>query len=276
MNSTHSSFTGTLSNDQVSLNFGNYTVTGTYSNSTLTLQFPTKSGGLGAFVFVPATADDFNNAISAMQTAASNANTNAATSAATATTIQSQQQAVTDANTTVATDLSSLQNDMSGLNRDANFDSVFSGYAKDWQSMQNDYQTEVNDSKNGCANGNNGTTQSDAGTVQSDEGSIVSDDGSYDSQKATIDGDYNNIPPLMTTLKSDWQALQQVVANTPSNGPGSNYQQSDINSAIANGNDALNTADSIVKKALLARATYDNGANDLNNKALTIPGQMGC
>ena len=239
VNSTHGSFTGTHSNDQVSLNFGGFlgysnTITGTYSNNTLTLHFPTKDGGVGTFVFVPATSDEFNTAVSTMQNTASNANANAAASAATAAAVQSQQQAVTDANTTVANDLSSLQYYVSNLKGNANFDSVFSGYANDWQSMQNDYLTEVNDSKNGCANGNYGTVQSDVGVVQSDEGSITSDDGSYDSQKASIDGDYGNTQHFISTLNSDWQALQQAVANNASGTPPSNYQQSDIDSAMMN------------------------------------------
>lgn len=281
VNSTHSSFSGTLSNDQVSLNFGGFlgysnTITGTYSNNTLMLQFPTKDGGVGTFVFVPGTSDEFNTAVSTMQTTANNTNANAAASAATAAAVQSQQQAVTDANKAVSNDLSSLQSYVSSLNTDANFDSVFSGYATDWQSMQNDYQTEVNDSKNGCANGNYGTVQSDAGTVQSDEGSITSDDGSYDSQKASIDGDYSNTQHFISALKSDWQTLQQAVANNASGTSPSNYQQSDIDSAIASGNNALDNAGSVVKKAKQTRATYDNEANNLNNQAQALPGKMGC
>jgi hypothetical protein len=283
VNSTHSSFTGTLSNDQVSLNFGGFlgyanTITGTYSNNTLTLQFPTKNGGVGTFVFVPATADDFNNAVSAMQNTASNANANAVASAATAAAIQSQQQAVISANKAVGNDLSSLQNNVSSLNQSANFDSVFSGYATDWQQMQNDYQTEISASKNGCGDGNYnyGTVQYDAGSVQYDLGSVQYSDGSFDYQKNSIDSYYNNIQQDEANLKSGWQALQQAVANNASGTPPSNYQQSDIDSAIASGNNALNNADSVVKKAKQTRAAYDNEANNLNSQAQAIPGKMGC
>src|SRR5207244_3196977 len=107
-------------------NFGGFlgysnTITGTYSNNTLTLHFPTKDGGVGTFVFVPATSDEFNTAVSAMQTTANNTNANAAASAATAAAVQSQQQAVTDANKAAGNDLSSLQSYVSSLNADANF-----------------------------------------------------------------------------------------------------------------------------------------------------------
>ncbi len=288
--STHGSFTGVLTNGQVSLIFGGFlgwsnTVTGTYDGTTLTLNLPTQNGGIGSFAFVPATNTDFNNAVSALQTTAGNANATVttvlyqATADANATmTTQSQQQAVANANASVGNDLSTLQGYISDLNQAANFDSVFSAYAQTWQQMQNDYQTEVNDSRNGCGDGgsNYGTVQSDAGTVQSDEGSIQSDDGSYDSQKASIDGPYGNVQSLQATLKSDWQTLQQAVANNPSGTPGSNYSQSDIDQAIASGNNALSNADSIVQKAKQERATYDNEANDLNSKAQALPGKMGC
>src|SRR6266496_2276517 len=282
VNSTHGSFTGTLSNDQVSLNFGGFlgvsTVTGTYSNNTLTLQIPTKDGGIGTFVFVPATSDEFNTAVSAMQTTANTTNANAAASAATAAAVQSQQQAVTDANKAVAHDLSALQGDISNLNQAAVFDSVFSSYSKDWQQMQNDYQNEVNDSKNGCGDGNYnyGTVQYDAGSVKYDLGAVQYDDGSFDYQKKSITDYYNNVAQDSSALKSDWQALQQAVANNVSGTPPSNYQQSDIDSAIASGNNALNNADSVVKKAKQKRATYDNEANSLNSQAQAIPGRMGC
>ncbi len=280
VNSTHGSFTGTLSNDQVSLNFGGFlgvsTITGTYSNNTLTLQIPTKDGGVGTFVFVPATSDEFNTAVSAMQTTANTTNANAAASAATAAALQSQQQAVTDANKAVSNDLSSLHNGVSDLTQSANFDSVFSGYATDWQSMQNDYQTEVNDSKNGCADGNGVTVGGDAITVGGDLTTIGGDDITFGGQIDTINASYSSMQQDITSLKSDWQALQQAVANNASGTPPSNYQRSDIDSAIANGNNALNNADSVVKKAKQKRATYDNEANSLNSQAQAIPGRMGC
>ncbi len=290
--STHGSFTGTLSNDQVNLNFGGFlgymvNVTGTYSNNTLTLNIPTKDGGVGTFVFVPATADDFNNAVSVMQTTANNDNATATTltaeSASTATAAvatsyaaQQQQRAVANANQAVANDLSSLQGSIPDFNQAATFDSVFSDYAKGWQQMQDDYQTEVNDAKNGCANGNGVTVGGDTITVGGDLITIGGDDITFNGQMSTINSAYSNIQGYMTNLKNDWQALQTAVANSPSGTPGSNYQQSDIDSAIANGNNALSNADAVVKKAKSERATYDNEANDLNNKAQALPGQMGC
>ena len=299
VNSTHGSFTGTLINGQVNLNFGGFlgytnNITGTYDGTTLILNIPTSAGTIGAFTFVPATTDDFNTAVGTLQTQINNeqataatnqatadtANANAAATAdaasATATAIAGQQQAVTNANAAVKGDLSSLQGDASSLNQTATFDSVFSEYAKDWQQMQNDYQTEVNDSKNGCANGNYGTVQSDAGSVQSDEGSIQSDDGSYDSQKASIDSAYSPVQQDITTLKNDWQALQQAVAQNSSGTPASSYSQSDIDNAVGNGNNALSNADGVVQKAKQERATYDNEANNLNNQAQALPGTMGC
>ncbi len=277
LESNHDSVSGTMQNGQVQIYTQRWgTITGTYTDSSITLNIPLKNGGVGTFTFTPGSSDAFNTDVAQIQNSINGANTSATTSTNATATTNSQQQAVSDANTAVGNDLSSLKGYIADLNQAANFDSVFSSYAQTWQQMQNDYQTEVNDSHNGCANGNNGTVQSDAGTVQSDEGSIQSDDGSYDSQKASIDGPYGNVQSLMATLKSDWQALQQAVANNSSGTPGSNYAQSDIDSAIASGNNTLSNADNVVKKAKDERAGYDNEANNLNNKAQALPGQMGC
>ena len=290
ISSTHGSFTGVLTNGQVSLNFGGFlgwsnTVTGTYDGTTLTLNLPTQDGGIGSFAFVPATNTDFNNAVSALQTTAGNANATVTTVLSLATadanatmTSQSQQQAVANANSVVSHDLSAIQNDISNLNQAATFDNVFSSYAQSWQQMQNDYQTEMNASKNGCGDGNYNysTVQYDAGTVQYDLGTIQYDDGSFDYQKNSIADYYNGINQDINGLKSDWQTLQQALANNPSGTPGSNYSQSDIDQAIASGNNALSNADSVVQKAKQERATYDNEANDLNNQAQALPGKMGC
>ena len=118
--------------------------------------------------------------------------------------------------------------------------------------------------------------QYDAGSVKYDLGAVQYDDGSFDYQKKSITDNYNNIAQDSSALKSDWQALQQAVTNNASGTPPSNYQQSDIDSAIASGNNALNNADSVVKKAKQKRATYDNEANSLNSQAQAIPGRMGC
>jgi hypothetical protein len=189
-----------------------------------------------------------------------------------------QQQAVSDANTAVSGDLSNLQGDISILNQSATFDSVLSAYAKDWQQMQIDYQTEVNDSKNGCGNGNYnyGTVQYDAGSVKYDLRSIQYDAGSYDYQKNGIDGAYSSVQRDITTLKNDWQTLQQAIANNSTGTPGSNYQQSDIDNAVANGNNALSNADNVVQNAKQKRTTYDSEASSLNDQAQAKPGTMRC
>jgi len=273
----HDSVTGTMQNGQIQLNTQRWgTITGTYTDQRIILAIPLKSGGVGSFTFTPGSSDQFNTDVAHLQSSIDTANANATASVNATATTDSQQQAVDTENSAVAHDLSALQSDTSNLNQQATFDSVFSEYAQSWQQMQNDYQTEVNDSKNGCANGNYGTVQSDAGSVQSDEGSITSDDGSFDSQKYGLDGAYSNVQQNITSLKNDWQALQQAVAANTSGTPASNYKQSDIDSAVASGNNALSNADGVVKKAKQTRAAYDSEANDLNNQAQALPAKMGC
>jgi hypothetical protein len=102
------------------------------------------------------------------------------------------------------------------------------------------------------------------------------DDATFGGQKVTIDAAYSPVQQDITTLKNDWQALQQAVANNSSGTPTSNYSQSDIDNAVGNGNNALSNADNVVQKAKQERATYDNEANALNNQAQALPGTMGC
>jgi hypothetical protein len=290
VSSTHGSFTGTLSSNQVNLDFGGFlgyanNITGTYDGTTLVLNFPTTSGTIGSLTFVPATPDDFNTAVGTLQTQVNNDQATASANQATAdaanaqaAALAGQQQAVANANTTVHDDLASIQGDIASLNQSTTFDSVFSAYAKDWQHMQNDYQTEVNDSKKGCGSGNYnyGTVQYDAGSVNYDLGSIQYDDGSYDHQKNGIDRPYSGVQQDIAALKNDWKTLQQAVAYNSSGSPGSNYQQSDIDNAIGSGNNALSTAVSAIQKAKQERAIYDNEATNLNNQAQALPGKMGC
>lgn len=277
----YGSFTGTLTQaGQVNLDFGGFlgytsNITGSFDGSTLRLTFPLQNGGLGSFTFVPATTDEFNTAMQNLQTQVNNVQATASAASAQAATATAQQQALSQANTAVGSDLSALQSSINSLNQSATFDEVFSGYAKDWQQMQNDYQTEVNDSKNGCGDGNYnyGTVQYDAGNVKYDLGNIQYDDGNYDYQKQNIDDGENQIQQEITTLQNDWQALQQ--AATASGGE-TNYQQSDIDSAVANGNNAINSANAVVSSAKKQRVTYDNEATNLNNKAQALPATMGC
>ncbi|SRR5260221_7365897 len=84
--SVPSSFTGTQSNTQISLNVLKFaislfirqdiTVIGTFDNNVLTLQWPSRNGSIDTMAFVSATSDDYNKAILDMQKTADSDNAN--------------------------------------------------------------------------------------------------------------------------------------------------------------------------------------------------------
>jgi hypothetical protein len=64
---------------------------------------------------------------------------------ATASAPAASDQAVSDANAQLSTDLNGLSSDVQSLATDSDFTSVLTSYANDWSQMLKDYQTEQND-----------------------------------------------------------------------------------------------------------------------------------
>ncbi len=289
VNSTHGSFTGVLTNGQVSLNFGgflgwSYNVTGTYNGTTLMLNLPTKDGSIGSFPFVPATSTDFNNAVSALQTTAGNDNATVtaaqyqATANANATiTTYSQQRSVANANYNLGNALSQLNSDANVLASFSETDTLNS-YANTWKTMQNDYTTEQNDAKAGC--GDNASNyyhvQSDAYQVNSDEYQMNSDDYQLSSDKNQYDSDMSAVQNDIQAVQNDWAKLQQAVANNPTNIPTAAYTSGDVNKSIQNAQNAEKTAQGVWQSAQSSASQYDQKASNLNSQAQALPEKMGC
>lgn len=286
----HASFTGTLSGSQISLNFGNFLgipdiITGTFDGSTLKLSLPDSNGQIESVVFQGASISDYNNAVASFESnVEKEANQATATAQAqeieaqneqaTATTIESEQQAVTDANNALSSALSNLQSDTNNLANDTNFKDVLQSYANDWQQMQKDYQQEQADANGGC--NNIGTVESDDGAVQSDYGSIESDDGSFQSAEAPINNDISIVQQDIQTVQSDWQQLQYAVAANTTGTPAPAFTSSEVNQAVQAAQKQIASSQSALKNAQVQATNYDNEAKQLKQQADAIVANMHC
>ena len=287
---THAAFTGTLTNSQISLNFGSFLgipeiITGTFDGNTLTLALPEQNGQLNSIVFNPASIDDYNKAVSTFEGSisqqASNATatvqaqeTQAQNQQATATTLENQQQAVTDANNTLSSALSTLQSDTSSLTNDTNFKDVLQSYANDWQQMQKDYQQEQTDAAGGCSNV--GTVGADDGTVGADYGSIGADDGSFQAQEAPINNDIPIVQNDIKTVQSDWKQLQSAAAVNTTGTPAPAFSNNDVNKAIQAAQNQIASSQNALKNAQAQATNYDNEAKQLKQQADALVANMNC
>jgi len=281
--------TGTLNGSQVSLSISVFgftkTITGTYDGSTLTLVIPDQNGQLDTVVLQSATVDDYNKAAATFESnIAGQANQATATAQAqeiqaqneqaTATALQSQQQAVTDANNALGSDLSNLKSETSNLANDTNFNSVFQSYAQDWQQMQKDYQQEQTDAQGGCSNV--GTVGADDGSIGADEGAIGADDGAFQAQEAPINNDISNVQQNIKTVQADWQQLQNAIAANTTGNPTAAFSSNDVNQAIQTAQNQLNNSQTALKNAQTKATGYDNEAKQLKQQADAIVANMHC
>lgn len=289
---THAAFTGTLTNSQVSLNFGSFfgipeIITGTFDGNTLTLALPQSNGQLSSVVFNPSSIDDYNKAVSTFEGNVSQQASNATATAqaqeiqaedqqATATTLESQQQAVTNANNALSSALSSLQSDTNSLANDTNFKDVLQSYANDWQQMQKDYQQERSDASNGCANGNQYTVADDSYTVTDDLYSIQDDGYSFNDVKMPISGDIQRVQQDIQTVQSDWQQLQNAVAANTTGTPAPAFSSNDVNKAIQAAQNQITSSQNALKNAQAQATNYDNEAKQLKQQADALAANMHC
>jgi len=139
--------------------------TGTLANGTLTLQVLDPDGTLGTDTFVPATQDQFNQAVAALQNQAASDNGAAVQASASA----SQASANAAAEQQAQTDLATVQ--------DISFTSDLNSLSGDVTQTNTDLGTVKSDAANGqgasCSNAD--TVESDVDTVTSDADTVTSD-----------------------------------------------------------------------------------------------------
>ena len=268
-------------------------ITGTFKGNTIVLQFPQSDGYLTSETFTGASNDDYNRAVSTLQahvtradvlyqnqqaTATTLQNEQQATATAaqaTQTTIQQQQQAVTDANQTLGNDLAVLTNDTNALTSFSE-QSTLTSYANDWQTMQNDYGGEERDAKQGCANNNGVQVSDDVVQINDDKVQLNDDDTQLSDDKIQYTDDVTPVQQDLARVKTDWQTLQQAVANNSSGEPAPAYSSGDVQKAMDQANHALSTVHTTLTNAQSQAATYDQESATLVTQATTLENTMGC
>lgn len=94
----------------------------------MTIEFPQQDGTLAPITLTPSSIDDYNTAISNLQSTVYQDNQNAANAQATVSTFAATATATTDEQNRLNYDLQNIGSAISSLNSDANFSSLFGQY----------------------------------------------------------------------------------------------------------------------------------------------------
>jgi hypothetical protein len=263
-------FTGIQNGSAITITFSalwtSKSILGTMNGNTLTLGLPQSDGHLASETFNGASTQQYNQAVTTLQRRTSQQDEQ-----------YKERQAVSDGNDYLRNALKTLEDDSNTL---ASFSetSTLSEYAKDWQQMQNDYATEKNDASKGCGdnNYNHNTVQYDDNTVGYDYNSITYDDNSLSYDKNTYDTNLSAVQSDVQDVNTDWTKLQNAAKANTSGTPEPAYAQSDIDTALANAQNAETTASNTWQSAKASADTYDSEASALKSKADAIPTGMHC
>jgi hypothetical protein len=225
--------TGQLQGSTITLSFdGGTEVFGTLSGGSFTVNFPQPDGSLAPVKFSSAAADQFNQALAALQ-----GNTGASNSQAAATgKLAAEQAAIDKAASAVAGDITGLQSDVSSMS------GSLSTFTKTLAQQQTDLAAEaaleqqvINESKNGT---DNNQVCSDSNTVATDSDTVDSDGDTVSADANTTEGDINGVRDDIARLQKDFASLQADQAALPSYSSGL-PTQSAVNQAVAGAQQAI-------------------------------------
>jgi len=285
--------TGTLSNGQISLSASWFglsisTVTGTYDGSTLILNFPDNNGHLNPIQFQSATVSDYNSAVdtftanvqataAAAQNAQATAEEQSAESQATADAQQAESQATAASSQATATarataqdhlnyNLQNIGGAINALKADADFSSLLKQYSDELGQMQKEYQQEQSNAAGGCPN--YGAVGSYDAGVQSYEAGIQSLDAGLQSQISGVQNDISNLQTYTTGISNIWN--NELGKQAPG------ISQSNIYSALQQGNNALKQAQANQQDAQNKAAQFDSAAKTILQQADSLYNNMHC
>lgn len=184
---------------------------------------------------------------------------------ATAQAAQATASTISNEQNTLSNDLSSMNGVLSSMKTDSDFTTVLGQYSTDMSTMQSDYQKEQSDATGGCTN--QGNVGYDLGTVQYDNGSIQYDDGSLKYAVNSLQTDISNAQGYMQQIRQLWSALNQQA-------PG--IAQSDIDTALQNGSNAVSQANTNQQDAQNKASGFDASAKQLLSQATSLYNGMHC
>jgi hypothetical protein len=246
---------GQVNKSQISLSFnGGASVFGTLSGGSFTVNFPQTDGSLAAITFRAASATQFNQALSNLQSNTGSANQ----SAAQAETITSEQQSINSEAQTVSSDISDADSFGGGglVQLEASLKQVVAGVQQGLAGVEQGLTaTQKAEQQVAAESGTSGSSIcGDAGSVDGDAGSVQGDAGSVEGDAGSVESELQSVRSQIGTLQSDFQAFQQAESAQPSYQPNNPPTQSQINQAVS-------AANSEVSSALSATNGYINQAN---------------
>jgi hypothetical protein len=265
VSSDHGGLSGTLNGNAISLSIGlQQPLYGTLDGSQLTLNVPQSDGSFQAGTCNSGSLSDWNSAVSALDSQASGDNSTAFQQQAQASSAAAQQQheqQVSNAQSSLSSDVGTLRSDSSSLNSNTQLASDINTMKNDYAKEQTDYQTEV--TQGSCSDGSLG---SDAATVSSDSATVDSDLASEQSDVTSIQDSLNGIQTDISNVNNDLSTLQGLGAS-----PGT-----DSSGALAAGNKAISNANSAVQWANGHGNSIDGQAHQLATTAQNNETQHGC
>jgi curved DNA-binding protein CbpA len=187
-------------------------------------------------------------------------------------------QDIDDARQDLADVVVTLNEDVSLLARDTDFQADLNAYAKDWAQMQTDYQTELDDYRIGCGSDGYGafTVSYDASRVSYDLSSIQYDDsglaytiGPLADERATVESD-------VTTVQSALQKLQGMLDGNSSASTSVASTISDAETGLTNARQEVTKSASKQQQAQAQATNYDQRAAQLNDAAQHLANSMTC
>ena len=262
-----STFTATLSGTQFNAILSapaglQSTFTGSYDGNNVTLEFTQPDGTLSPITLNQASVDDYNTAVTTLQTYINTQNQQVADNQATAVAAQATAAYIADQQNRLAIDLQNMGSEISSLNTDADFSSLLAQYQTVINQEQKDYQTEQTDVSTNCS-----SVSYDAGTVDYDAGTIQYYDGGLSYQDNSVSND-------IATVQDDINKIAQHWNNLGKSSPG--VSQADIDSALQNGSSAIKQAQANQQDAHNKANSFDSTAKQLKQQADTLSNNTHC
>jgi hypothetical protein len=247
----------------ITLSIGTATWYGTIDGSSATVNVPQSDGSIQPVTCDQAGVSEWNSAVAQLsgQVTSDNNTTQQAQASESAAAAQAQQ--ISNAQQSLASDVSALQGDTSTLNTDTSLAGDVTEMKQDYQTGQNNYRTEQTDyQEGGCsqADGDADTVGGDADMVGGDLDTL---NGDIEDLQA---GDIQSVQTDLSNVKTDLSTIQSLgvtrgVSST---------------TAITDGNQALTNAASAISWAQGQGKTIDSEAQALATTAQNWASQHGC
>lgn len=264
VNTSQGDLSGTTSGSGgITVNIGTATWYGAINGSAVTLNVPQNDGSIQPVTCNQASVSGWNSAVAQLSGEVTTDNNTAQQVQASQSAAAAQAQQVSNAQQSLASDVSALQSDTSTLNTDTSLAGDVNQMKQDYQTEQNDYQTEQTDYQEG------GCTQEggDAGTVGADAGTVGADLGSLQADVSSLQvGDIQSVQTDLSNVKADLSTLQGLGV-TPAVSSAT---------AIADGNQALTNAANAISWAQGQGKTINSEAQALATTAQSWANQHGC